>query len=103
MAVLDGAGFRRAEVVTLGLSDYDPEKGELIVRGKGNKERTAYIDDGAAEAMEVWVAVRGDALARCLPGDPDRRGAHPGDDRPGCLRHPSLSGGEGEGPSVFTP
>ncbi len=62
MGVLYGAGLRRAEVVALKLSDYDPETGALIVRGKGNKERTAYIDDGAAEAMGIWITARGDEL-----------------------------------------
>ncbi len=60
MGVLYGAGLRRAEVVALQLSDYDPETGALVVRGKGNKERTAYIDDGAAEAMSTWISARGE-------------------------------------------
>jgi site-specific recombinase XerD len=46
--------------VALGISDYDPETGALVVRGKGNKERMAYIGDGAAEAMGVCLTVRGD-------------------------------------------
>jgi site-specific recombinase XerD len=46
--------------VALGVSDFDPETGALIVRGKGDKERIAYIDDGAAEAMRMWISVRGD-------------------------------------------
>ncbi len=46
--------------MALEVSDYDPETGALIVRGKGNKERTGYIDDGAAEAMAAWLVVRGD-------------------------------------------
>jgi site-specific recombinase XerD len=60
MGVLYAAGLRRAEVVALELSDYDPETGSLTVRGKGNKERMAYIDDGAAEAMAAWLITRGD-------------------------------------------
>ena len=32
------------------------------MRGKGNRERIAYIDDGAAEAMEIWIAARGEEL-----------------------------------------
>ena len=60
MGVLYCAGLRRAEVVALMVSDYDTETGALIVRGKGNKERIAYIDNGAADAMEQWLAARGD-------------------------------------------
>ncbi len=60
IGVLYAAGLRRAEVVALDVSDYDPESGALIIRGKGNKERSAYIDDGAAEAMAAWLTVRGD-------------------------------------------
>jgi site-specific recombinase XerD len=60
IGVLYAAGLRRAEVVTLDLADYDSESGTLIVRGKGNKERNAYIDDGAAEAMGEWLKTRGE-------------------------------------------
>ena len=60
MGVLYGAGLRRAEVVALNLQDYDKETGALIVRGKGNKQRVGYIDDGAAEAMETWITARGE-------------------------------------------
>ena len=60
MGVLYAAGLRRAEVVTLEVADYDPETGALIIRGKGNKERIAYIDNGAADAVAEWVTVRGD-------------------------------------------
>ena len=60
MGVLYAAGLRRAEVVTLEVSDYDPETGALVVRGKGNKERIAYIDNGAADAVREWITVRGD-------------------------------------------
>ena len=65
MGVLYGAGLRRAEVVALELSDYDPETGALIVRGKGNKERIAYIDDGAAEAMGSGLRHEVMSPARC--------------------------------------
>jgi len=60
MGVLYAAGLRRAEVVTLEVSDYDGETGALIVWGKGNKERIAYIDNGAADAVREWISVRGD-------------------------------------------
>jgi site-specific recombinase XerD len=60
MAVLYAAGLRRAEVVTLDVTDYEPETGAITVKGKGNKERVAYIDNGAADVMRVWLGVRGD-------------------------------------------
>jgi site-specific recombinase XerD len=61
MGVLYAAGLRRAEVVALSVSDYDPETGALVVQGKGNKERTAFIDNGAADAMTAWLLTRGNA------------------------------------------
>ena len=60
IGVLYAAGLRRAEVVALDVSDYESESGALKVRGKGNKERIAYIDDGAAEAMGEWLRLRGE-------------------------------------------
>lgn len=61
IALLYMTGVRRAEVVALELSDFDAEKGSLIVRhGKGNKERAVYA--GAALAyVQNWLAIRGDA------------------------------------------
>jgi len=52
-------GLRRAEAAALRLSDYDPTTGELIVLGKGNKQRNIYVDNGAADALADWLAVRG--------------------------------------------
>jgi site-specific recombinase XerD len=60
MAVLYAAGLRRAEVVALDVKDYEPETGALFVHGKGNKERVAYIDNGAADAVRGWVHMRGE-------------------------------------------
>jgi integrase len=61
IALMYSCGLRREEVVRLDLADYDAESGRLVVRGKGGKERTAYIIGGAARAMSDWLAVRGDA------------------------------------------
>lgn len=73
IAVLYGAGLRRAEVVALQLQDWNPQDSCLTVRsGKGDKDRTTYLDDGAAAALKDWLNWRGN-----LPGSlfyPLRRG-----------------------------
>ena len=60
IALLYAAGLRRAEVVTLGLEDYDPAEGALWVRGKGNKERLVYAGGGGRDALEDWLLIRGE-------------------------------------------
>jgi len=59
IALLYSCGLRRAELVGLLLADYDPETGALVVRGKRNKERKAFVINGAARALADWLAVRG--------------------------------------------
>lgn len=59
LAVLYGAGLRRAEAVGLTLADYDADSGALQVRGKGRHHRTSYVTNGAAQAMADWLALRG--------------------------------------------
>jgi len=60
VAVAYTAGLRRSEISTLDLSDYDPESGELKVRGgKGGKDRTTYLSGGSAEALSGWLKLRG--------------------------------------------
>lgn len=60
MAILFGAGLRRSEAVGLDLADYDRETGALTVkRGKGNKARLCYVTNGAADAIDSWISIRG--------------------------------------------
>ena len=67
-------GLRRDEIVSLDLSHYNTGSGELKVRGKGNKERLLYVDNGALDALNDWLSVRGD--------------------REGSLFNPILKGGK---------
>lgn len=59
IATLYGAGLRRAELVGLDLANYDVASGGLKVTGKGSKERSAYLPEGATRAMADWLAIRG--------------------------------------------
>lgn len=61
IAILYGSGLRRAEIAGLDVEDYNGTSGALKVRGKGNKERLVYVVGGAAEALQDWLAWRGDA------------------------------------------
>jgi site-specific recombinase XerC len=58
LAIQCGAGLRRAEIADLDLDDVDRDTWMLRVRGKGNKERTAYLPDGARLALAEWLDVR---------------------------------------------
>ncbi len=56
IAVLYGAGLRRSEVVAVDLADWNEQDNCLIVRsGKGDKDRTNYLDDGATAALLDWL------------------------------------------------
>lgn len=59
VGILYAAGLRRDEVVKLDVDNYDPQTGKLVLAGKRNKQRTAYITNGAADALNDWLTVRG--------------------------------------------
>jgi integrase len=59
LAILHGAGLRRAEVVSLDLADLDVERVDLRVRGKGSKVRIVPLPTWVLEAVVAWIAIRG--------------------------------------------
>ena len=60
------AGLRRSEVVSLTLEDAGIAGMVTIRRGKGNKERRAYLAPGAAAALADWKAIRVSAPGAAL-------------------------------------
>lgn len=59
IAVMYAAGLRRQEVVSLSLENYDQDSGQIVLTGKRNKQRTAYLSDGAQAAVNDWLSIRG--------------------------------------------
>ena len=61
LGILLGCGLRRSEAVGLSLSDIVTHERALRVLGKGNKERLAYMPDGAWKRLQLWIdQVRGE-------------------------------------------
>ncbi|ACK68381.1 integrase family protein (plasmid) [Rippkaea orientalis PCC 8801] len=60
IAILRGAGLRRAEAVKLQLKDFTQEAGSLqIIGGKGDKDRLVYLPESAISIVNRWLEVRG--------------------------------------------
>jgi site-specific recombinase XerD len=73
ISLLYGCGLRRAEIVTLNMEHYIKEESELIIRGKGNKQRAVPVGNGAL-ALADWLAIRGDSAGPLFWGLGNRRG-----------------------------
>jgi site-specific recombinase XerD len=58
MELLYASGIRRAELVALNLSDVDLERRRMRVIGKGNKQRTVFINQAATDAIRKYLGVR---------------------------------------------
>jgi integrase/recombinase XerC len=72
LEVLYGSGLRVSELVGLSLKSLDLEAGVVRVLGKGNKERICPLSEPAVEALEAWLARRGELLAKpAKKQDPD--------------------------------
>lgn len=62
IAVAWSAGLRRDELAGLSTGDFKPTdglEGDLLVQGKGDKERTVYLYNGAFSALTDWLQLRG--------------------------------------------
>ena len=51
-------GIRVAELVSLALADIDLDQGTMLINGKGNKQRTIYLEKKATQALRSYLAMR---------------------------------------------
>jgi site-specific recombinase XerD len=61
LVLLCGCGLRRSEVAGLQLVDLDLASGTLVVTGKGNRQRRAFLSEAACATVRQWLALRGEA------------------------------------------
>ncbi len=59
LALLLGAGLRRAECAALTMDNYDSVSQSIKVTGKGDKQRMVYLEAGADLAVGDWLTMRG--------------------------------------------
>lgn len=59
IGLLYACGLRRQEIVNLSTGSYDRDTGQLVLTGKRNKQRTAYVTNGAMDALHDWLKIRG--------------------------------------------
>jgi integrase/recombinase XerD len=72
--LLAGLGMRCSEVLRLRFSDWDPSDGSLTYMGKGRHIRTNWLGQGARQALEAWIKIRGTGgpdfmFLTVVPGD----------------------------------
>jgi len=59
IAIMLATGIRRSEVIAINIDDYNTRTGLLNVQsGKGNKQRTAYINTECRKVVRQWLRVR---------------------------------------------
>jgi integrase/recombinase XerD len=58
LSILYSSGLRVSELVSLKLSNFEKGKQIFIVKGKGNKERLAILNEQAQNSLEEYLAIR---------------------------------------------
>ena len=58
ITLLLNCGMRLSELVGINISDIDFNDNKLNVIGKGNKERTIYLNNACVKALKAYLAVR---------------------------------------------
>lgn len=62
IALLYSSGLRVSELTKLDRSHINLKRREFMVRGKGQKDRLVFVDDGSAELIEQYLSRRADSL-----------------------------------------
>ena len=71
LELLYAGGLRVAELAGLKLGDLDRNARRVRVLGKGNKERVVPYGEAAGEALEAYLAVRGQLRSKTRAPHPD--------------------------------
>ncbi len=58
ITILLNCGLRLQELININISDIDFENNKLNVIGKGNKERTIYLNNACVKAIKRYLATR---------------------------------------------
>ena len=66
VVLLLSTGIRRSEAVGVTLDDIDLEKRQLLIRGKGDKERVVPLTDQVVEAIQAYLPYRTKTQSRHL-------------------------------------
>ena len=66
VVLLLSTGIRRSEAVGITLDDLDLEERQLLIRGKGDKERVVPLTDQAVEAIQAYLPHRTQTQSRHL-------------------------------------
>jgi integrase/recombinase XerC len=64
LEILYSAGLRVSELTGLNLSDLDLDGRTATIRGKGKKERLAFLGSASLKALKLWLQARQSVLAR---------------------------------------
>jgi integrase/recombinase XerC len=56
LELLYGSGLRVGEVANLSVEGIDLDRGRVLVRGKGDKEREVPMSDHAVDALDRWLS-----------------------------------------------
>ncbi len=82
IALLYSSGLRVSELTKLDRDHVNLKRREFMVRGKGQKDRLVFVDDGAAELIQTYLNARTDAITPLFI----RYGGHEVTDRSGDFK-----------------